>query len=187
MLVLYRNHSLRQEIEQKLIETNTPYTTDSGKPGVLQSYLARAIKALISCGKNFKAMNCSMATEAERRAMKQVFPRQARDIEADDFSFMDKKHWTDMAIGRYADINYLAEVESRYGINVRPTIHLSSIHGSKGREAERVILVNAMNARSAEALYNKPDEEIRVFYVGITRAKHTLDIVYGENPLPMLR
>lgn len=187
VLILYRNHSLRNDIERKLIESNIPYITDSGKPGVMQSYLARAVKALVACGKNFNAMHCSMATEAERRIMKKVFPGQSREIDADDFSFLNKKHWTDIAVGRYADINYLAEVEARYGLNVRPTIHLSSIHGSKGREAERVILINAMNARSAEALHNNPDGEIRVFYVGVTRAKHTLDIVFGDNPLPMLR
>lgn len=186
-MILYRNHSLRGDIEQRLIETNTPYVTDSGKPGIMQSHLAKAVRTLVACGKTFKAMNCSMATESERRIMKRVFPRYSTAIDNDDFAFLDKKHWTDIAVGRYTDINYLAEVETKHGLTVKPTVHMSSIHGSKGREAERVILINAMNGRSAEALHNKPSDEIRVFYVGATRTKHTLDLVYGDNPLPMLR
>jgi len=81
-------------------------------------------------------------------------------------------------------MQYLKAVYRNFGtLNVEPTIHLSTIHGSKGREADRVVLINGMTARSAEAMDRDPDSEIRTFYVGITRARHQLDVVDGDNPM----
>jgi superfamily I DNA/RNA helicase len=42
-LVLYRNHSIREDLERQLIDLGIPYSVGSGKPGVMQSYTARAI------------------------------------------------------------------------------------------------------------------------------------------------
>jgi DNA helicase-2/ATP-dependent DNA helicase PcrA len=66
-------------------------------------------------------------------------------------------------------------------LSVVPTIRLSTIHASKGHEADRVILLTDMTQRVAETAEKYPDDEIRVFYVGVTRAKHQLDIVEGHN------
>ena len=70
------------------------------------------------------------------------------------------------------------------GLKDPATVHLSTIHGSKGRESDRVILINDMGKKSSNT-YHSGDtaSEIRVFYVGITRAKRRLDLVLGENGL----
>ena len=66
-------------------------------------------------------------------------------------------------------------------LDAEPTIRLSTIHAAKGHEAQRVILLTDMTTRVAQTAESNPDDEIRVFYVGMTRSKHTLDIVEGYN------
>jgi superfamily I DNA/RNA helicase len=56
-----------------------------------------------------------------------------------------------------------------------------TIHASKGREADRVVIDTALTQRVVSGMVDDPDSEARVFYVGITRARHRLDIVHGDN------
>ena len=58
-----------------------------------------------------------------------------------------------------------------------PRIRLSTIHGAKGGEADNVILFSDMANRTYKDMQKYPDNERRVFYVGVTRAKHNLHIV----------
>lgn len=59
---------------------------------------------------------------------------------------------------------------------------LSTIHQSKGREHKNVVLDCQMTTRVEADIYRNPDAELRVWYVGATRAKETLHIC-GGNPL----
>ena len=63
----------------------------------------------------------------------------------------------------------------------KPRIRLSTIHGSKGGEARNVVLLTEMSPASYESYKKNNDDECRVFYVGITRAKHSLTIVRSPN------
>jgi ATP-dependent exoDNAse (exonuclease V) beta subunit len=77
--------------------------------------------------------------------------------------------------GRAVDFYRDADLESA------PTIRLSTIHAAKGHEAHRVILLTDMTTRVGQSAEKNPDDELRVWYVGMTRSKHTLDIVEGYN------
>lgn len=61
-------------------------------------------------------------------------------------------------------------------------ISLSTIHQAKGREADNVILDLQMSTKVLNNIYKDRDAELRVMYVGLTRAAHKL-ILCGENPL----
>lgn len=63
----------------------------------------------------------------------------------------------------------------------RKRITVSTIHGVKGGEADHVVLLTDMTKRTYENLKRNPDSEHRVFYVGVTRAKETLTIVYPST------
>ena len=67
--------------------------------------------------------------------------------------------------------------------NIRhgPRIKLSTIHGSKGSEADNVMLLTGLSRKSDEAYWSQRDEERRVFYVGMTRARNNLDIVRSQT------
>ena len=58
-----------------------------------------------------------------------------------------------------------------------PRIRLSTIHSAKGGEADNVILFTDMANRTYKDMQKQPDNERRVFYVGVTRAKENLHII----------
>jgi hypothetical protein len=58
-----------------------------------------------------------------------------------------------------------------------PRVRLSTIHGAKGGEAERVVLLTDLAARTWREMHTRPDAENRVLYVGLTRAINELNIV----------
>lgn len=67
---------------------------------------------------------------------------------------------------------------------------LTTIHGSKGLEADKVFLHTGITKNIKKGMRRNRAEEARVFYVGITRAKNELITVKdkGENfPLPGVR
>jgi hypothetical protein len=58
---------------------------------------------------------------------------------------------------------------------------LGTIHASKGREADSVILALPYDSKNAETNW---DEESRVLYVAVTRARHELAIAKGAHSYP---
>ena len=62
-----------------------------------------------------------------------------------------------------------------------PRHHVSTIHGVKGGEADHVVLMVDMAGKSYKEYKLRPDDEIRVFYVGMTRAKKHLHIVLPQT------
>lgn len=60
-------------------------------------------------------------------------------------------------------------------------IIIDTIHSVKGGEADNVVLLLDITHQVSLNLTNNPDSEHRIFYVGCTRAKKKLYIVYGEN------
>ncbi len=91
---------------------------------------------------------------------------------------------------------YLREVEDRVQQNNPPTmpvVTLATLHAAKGLEWERVFLIGASEGllplengatAQSDAVIN---EERRLFYVGMTRAKVDLHISHRQNPSRFLR
>jgi len=65
--------------------------------------------------------------------------------------------------------------------NAVPRITLSTIHGSKGGEADNVVLYTDLSPAAQKAAEQAPDDLHRVFYVGVTRTKQNLYLVEPEN------
>ena len=87
---------------------------------------------------------------------------------------------------------YLREVEDRVQQNNPPTmpvVTLATLHAAKGLEWERVFLIGASDGQlplTNSAGESAVEEERRLFYVGITRAKADLHISYRGNPSQFL-
>ena len=62
-----------------------------------------------------------------------------------------------------------------------PRITASTIHGSKGGEADNVILFTDLSPAADTQFQRNPDDTHRVFYVAVTRAKQNLYIVDAED------
>lgn len=62
-----------------------------------------------------------------------------------------------------------------------PRVRVETIHGAKGLEADKVLLVTALTPRVRRGLALDPDAEARVFYVGATRARRELFLVASPD------
>ena len=62
-------------------------------------------------------------------------------------------------------------------ITKEPRIRLSTIHAAKGGEATNVVLMTDLSTRVYNSFQKNPDDESRVFYVGLTRAKENLFLI----------
>jgi len=58
-----------------------------------------------------------------------------------------------------------------------PRVHINTIHGTKGGEADNVILMLDCSYTTWEAANMLPDGEHRVWYVAVTRARENLHII----------
>lgn len=91
--------------------------------------------------------------------------------------------WED-GLGRITDRDrrYLvACMKKGQTLDTKPRITISTIHASKGREAENVLLTTDSSG-STQSMWRKTgtsdEDETRVFYVGLTRAKYGLHLVH---------
>ena len=66
-------------------------------------------------------------------------------------------------------------------INANPRIKMSTIHGAKGGEAEKVLILQDLTNAALETFSYDPDELHRLFYTGTTRSKKELHIVDPKN------
>ena len=62
-----------------------------------------------------------------------------------------------------------------------PRITVSTIHGAKGGEADRVMLLTDISRKGLEEYYRNGEEMRRVFYTAMTRAKQELYVVAPET------
>jgi superfamily I DNA/RNA helicase len=66
-------------------------------------------------------------------------------------------------------------------LRATPRVRLSTIHSAKGAEADHVVLMTEMARRTHKEMENNPDDERRVWYVGVTRAREKLTIVNSQT------
>lgn len=76
------------------------------------------------------------------------------------------------------DVNYVRAALAAGGrVRERPRVRLSTIHGAKGGEAQHVVLSREIAARTHREMELSPEDEMRVWYVGVTRARERLTIL----------
>lgn len=83
-----------------------------------------------------------------------------------------------------ANMSYLLAARKRgEKLKGRPRVRLSTIHGSKGGEADHVVLLRDMAPRTYNEMKRLPDDERRVWYVAVTRARKRLTVVDAHTNL----
>jgi len=83
------------------------------------------------------------------------------------------------------DMSYMLAARRR-GEKLRggkPRVRLSTIHSAKGGEADHVVLMKEMAKRTHDEMHINPDDELRTWYVGITRARERLTTVSSDTKL----
>jgi superfamily I DNA/RNA helicase len=76
---------------------------------------------------------------------------------------------------------YRAILSHGYSLRKTPSVLISTIHGVKGMEADNVVLFTDVTQKILRAMDLNADPELRVFYVGATRARKRLYIVEPQD------
>jgi DNA helicase-2/ATP-dependent DNA helicase PcrA len=81
-----------------------------------------------------------------------------------------------------ADVGeFLAELEARFGASVGSGVHLLTLHRAKGLEWDAVFLPRVEEGE-LPIRRGDPDEERRLLYVGLTRARRHLTLTWSGKP-----
>lgn len=96
----------------------------------------------------------------------------------------DNKLWHECFDGIAFDQReyYISCLRNGQRLTQPPIIRIDTIHGVKGGEADNVAMLTDISFRTAAAMEKDPDNEHRVFYVGVTRARHSLHLVEPQGP-----
>ena len=78
---------------------------------------------------------------------------------------------------------FLKIMREKIDLTKPPKIIIDTIHQVKGGEADHVAIMTDMAARSHRYMEMFPDDEHRVFYVALTRAKESIHIISPNSRL----
>lgn len=190
ILVLARNIMHLREIERRIHASGYMYES-RGHPSIRDSLrrclltwerLRRGEAQLVEDVVRVYDLMSSGVGVARGHKELRTFPREAEVTMADltqSGGLLRTDVWHD-ALDKVppADREYIRACLRRgERMSQAPRIRLSTIHGSKGGEADEVVLLTDMAPRTHREALERPDDEVRVWYVAATRARQTLTIV----------
>lgn len=203
--VLARNKMFLQEVAQSLLQAYVPYVLERGQgPNPLgHPKLVRAVATASALGRGESVTGVDLtgllefvpSEGAVRRGYKtRVRERKdailaASEIRENMAPVLNaiREHGPASVLSRrpLAERDYLQRLLDRHGGKLpRPSVRLTTIHGSKGREADTVVILPDM----AKASYREwqtsagTEPENRVAYVAVTRARRQLVVCAQETP-----
>ena len=128
--------------------------------------------------------------------VKRGFKKLANLSDEDDISLADLQEHFGLLVGDeliwHEAMNKMPETDRAYitkllrkgeKFNGEPRISVSTIHGSKGGEAENVVLFTDLSPAADAEMRLNADDMHRTFYVGVTRTKRNLYIVEAEDAM----
>jgi len=165
-LVLARNKTILQDYAERIMKAGVLFSID-GEPPVTK----RVFEAI-----------AEFEGEKKNKTLLQEF------IPAQHYDTLIKTQQWDLAFTRLTPVerSYIKQLLKTYGrasqINYKSAkIKLSTIHASKGTEADYVLLINGMTKAVTETYTTDKDSELRVLFVGVTRARKGLYILHDER------
>lgn len=196
VLVLARNsYLLREQVEPELRAQGIVYER-YGKSSVDLDLLAS-----VSCWEKLRRGGKITIAEARgvyewmksvrsvRRGFKTLSGRaddeevSLEDLRRDGGLLRDKEPWYEALDNvPVQDVEYVRAARQRgEKLRDRPRVVVSTIHGSKGGQADHVVLLKEMAWRTWSEMKESPEDEVRPWYVGVTRAREKLTIVESST------
>lgn len=180
-LILARNHIWLERDVAPILRREGIYFSISGEPSVTQETLS-AVRA-------WESLRRGEQIPAElARVLRLWLPPDNRGREvtgeqdvigAAEWGVRATEPWH-QALTRMPpdEVSYILAMRTR-GEELRgvPRVRLSTIHGSKGGQADHVVVLTDMSRRTSRESEQWPDQEARVWYVAVTRARQRLTIV----------
>jgi len=166
-----------------------------GESTVEAVYAWEALRKGQSIGsKEIKALYAYLGTESVARGFKKFTGEEGEDytlerLRVDGGLLAPDAPWYETLERLPNDKRIYLRAALRRGQSLRgvPRIRLSTIHGAKGGEADHVLLLSDLSTRFMEEQDTNPDDINRLLYVGITRTKKTLHIVYPSDQYKSFR
>jgi superfamily I DNA/RNA helicase len=108
-----------------------------------------------------------------------TIPPKVDAVKLQDLGVVVEEPWHKALLRMPAEeLSYILAIRQRgESLTGSPSVRLSTIHGAKGGQADHVCVLTNMTMRSQQELEKKPDDELRVWYVGATRARERLTVV----------
>lgn len=187
-LLLARNTFLLADFQEQLKKRGLPFLTAHGQHSVIPSR-ARAIVAwgLLQKGEAVAASEIKMVYDLLRvgvgvaRGHKSLTKidskgKYTQEHLRENFGLLAQGVWFDAldAIPGKDIAYYRGVLRAGRSITETPTISVNTVHGIKGGEADNVIISPDMAWRSYREMEKSPEDEARVAYVAVTRAKKNL-------------
>lgn len=142
----------------------------------------RAIQAheALRAGRRVEGTDAQAALKAAGRPFQ---GDEAATYTASELGYDARPIWHDALIRIPLDDReyYLSCMRRGERLTAEPRIRIETIHGAKGAEAEKVLLVTDMNYRVNQGMEYDSDAEHRVLYVGLTRASEELHLVAPQS------
>lgn len=180
-LLLARNSYILKEWERLAREQGYPYVTRKGSSINPEHVAAIVAWEAWRKGKAVDAPSVRLMYSALKRPAPAL--NDARQYTAADLKINPVSIWhealTSIPLGQRA--YYISCLRRGEKLTQVPRIRIDTIHGVKGGEADHVALMSDMSYRTHKGYVSDPDAEHRVFYVGVTRAKHNLHIVEAQS------
>lgn len=196
-LFLVRNTYLASRVSERLQELGIPYT-HKGYSSIKNAHV-KAIHAIEKLrnqkpisGAEAKAMYDSMRVGHYLERGKKSTIVALNDTEEVDFQKLNTQYglkdlapWYTALEGlpQQAVDYYRSVLSNGYKLTATPTCGISTIHAAKGGEAQHVVVISDMAYRSFQEYEKEPDNERRVAYVGVTRAKEKLSIIQPQGKM----
>jgi superfamily I DNA/RNA helicase len=180
-LLLARNSYMLKEWERVARDQGYPYLTRKGS-SVNPEHMT-AIVAWEDWRKGKAVEPASL--RVMMRALKRKCPplNDARRYTAADLNINPVSIWHEVLndIPMSTRAYYISCLRRGEKLTRTPRIRIDTIHGVKGGEADHVALMSDMSYRTHKSYTQDPDSEHRVFYVGVTRARHNLHIIEAQT------
>lgn len=180
-LLMYNDRFVRGEVEPILQENGYAYKALNGWPSPLDSRAGRALRALHTHDDEELMEDGPDTTNDARKALRSGLNSRGASI-WDNIGIrqvlqhLRRGDWS-LLTAKPHHIDYLRSVDYTQPQNLR----ISTIHGSKGLQADDVHVILSLSTRAWQEAAIEPDQIHRLMYVAATRAKENLYLYDGEN------
>ncbi|MGH3031985.1 MAG: ATP-dependent helicase [Gaiellaceae bacterium] len=186
LAVLYRINARSEDYEEALSLAGVPYQVRGG--AFLARPAARATLRLLRRAAGSRAAEAVRAA-ADAQGFTEDVPEDVGDEETTRQGDLARlvRLAEELDDGTSTVADFVADLQARFGEEARGRgVNLLTYHRAKGLEFEAVFLPNLVEG---ELPFKRADgeEERRLFYVGMTRAKRHLELTWSGKPSRFLR
>lgn len=182
-LLLARNGYLLERLEELAQAQGIPYARRDGpvaKPEEVEAiYLHSGLRSgSLADMTAHEARSLFKALGRPRPALRELDRYTADKLDVP----LDRSWYYAMAgIPRWRLDFYLECLRAGEDLRREPRVKVETIHGVKGAEADKVLMLLDVSFRTAGSYEADPDHEHRVFYVGATRAREELHLLAPQT------